>query len=172
MDDWAAPYMDTDDEDESADVTVQPGFAKTNKPKPVKPKQEPKQKAKQQPQQSKPKQSEHSEPKQSEHSDPKQSEHSDPKQSEEAKPQYETGWDAGLGRAWRKALRKGRSLGPVEYSRYPEPDDTKSPHDAITCTFDDGMTIEVPHLTQGPGLKLSHGSSICIVSHPCPDCNK
>ena len=62
-------------------------------------------------------------------------------------PEYESGWDAGSGRAWRKALSKGRS-GPVEWSMDPEVDESRDPLDPIVCVFADGMAVEIPHMTQ------------------------
>ena len=49
-----------------------------------------------------------------------------PKFSQPSGPEYESGWDAGSGRAWRKALSKGRS-GPVEWSMDPEVDESRDP---------------------------------------------
>ena len=62
---------------------------------------------------------------------------------------YEEGYDAAQGRAWRKEILGPRTMGPLEY---PEPDLSRDSWESVTCYFNDGTSVEVPHVAQDPYL--------------------
>ena len=68
---------------------------------------------------------------------------------------YEHGYDATHGKAWRKEIIGERMRGPVQWSKPPERDPTKQPLDPVQCMFEDGMLVEIPHLTQ----------ELCMIKH-------
>ena len=65
-------------------------------------------------------------------------------------PQYEEGYDAVRGRAWRKIIKGPKLRGPLEWSEAPQPDPAKGSLDPIECKFKDGHVVVVPHVTQEP----------------------
>ena len=71
---------------------------------------------------------------------------------------YETGFDAAQGRAWRKERLGPRTTGPLEWCLFPEPDLHKEPHDSVICVFEDGLSVEIPHMTQD-----SFAGSVCAL---------
>ncbi|CAE7719933.1 unnamed protein product [Symbiodinium sp. CCMP2592] len=140
--DWGVAYCDSDEESE----------LQQEKPKPKIPDPE------------KPKQPKRTEPKQPKLEEPNQLKQSEP--GSESKPQYETGWDAGSGRAWRKAITKGRP-GPVEWSKDPEVDASKDPFDPVVCVFSDGMTVDVPHITQDARSGITQAEDLAARRTKC-----
>ncbi len=62
-------------------------------------------------------------------------------------PEYEVGWSEEHMCAWRKLVKGPKLRGAVEYSLKPSFDSTIDENTCIQCHFEDGYTVEIPHIT-------------------------
>ena len=65
-----------------------------------------------------------------------------------SKDDYETAWDPVRGAVWRKRTKSNL----IEWSRPADLDGSLTALDPVYCYFEDGMCVEVAHLTQVPHL--------------------